>query len=75
MDEELKCQTKGLKFILIWTAKAKSYCRMRAAGHFDSLSILNGSLLTQLCETTVNIAYHFVTWKSRIYGFLCHQQE
>lgn len=48
---------------------------MRAAGHFDSVSIVNGSLLTQLCETTVNIAYHFVIWKSHVYGFLFHQGE
>lgn len=27
MDEDLKCQTKGFKFILIWTARAKPFCR------------------------------------------------
>jgi len=32
MDKELKCQTKGLKFILIWTAKAKSFCRNEGSG-------------------------------------------
>lgn len=71
MDTDLRCWIKELELILICIAKAISLCYERVTGHFDSLAIPNGSLLTGHSRTTENITYPPCNVEREVYRFLC----